>query len=95
MDRETHRAREPFKIAKETLRSHQAPEWLTIDAASLTATASSTRTTPVSRSSSDSSSSRLRSAIEMPPASGRTLPAPWRGAGSPRDGDVDASRHVA
>jgi len=27
---------EPFKIAKETLRSHQAPEWLTIDAASLT-----------------------------------------------------------
>ena len=34
--RETHRAREPFKIAKETLRSHQAPEWLTIDAASLT-----------------------------------------------------------
>ena len=30
--RETHRAREPFKIAKETLRSHQAPEWLTIDA---------------------------------------------------------------
>ena len=34
--RESHRAREPFKIAKETLRSHQAPEWLTIDAASLT-----------------------------------------------------------
>ena len=33
--RETHRAREPFKIAKETLRSHQAPEWLTIDPASL------------------------------------------------------------
>jgi small subunit ribosomal protein S4 len=33
--RESHRAREPFKIAKETLRSHQAPEWLTIDAASL------------------------------------------------------------
>ena len=28
---ETHRAREPFKMAKETLRSHQAPEWLTID----------------------------------------------------------------
>ena len=27
--RESHRAREPFKIAKETLRSHQAPEWLT------------------------------------------------------------------
>ena len=34
--RETHRSREPFKIAKETLRSHQAPEWLTVDAASLT-----------------------------------------------------------
>ena len=33
--RETHRAREPFKIAKETLRNHQAPEWLTIDAANL------------------------------------------------------------
>ena len=29
----SHRAREPFKIAKETLRSHQAPEWLSIDAA--------------------------------------------------------------
>jgi small subunit ribosomal protein S4 len=33
--RETHRSREPFKIAKESLRSHQAPEWLTIDAAKL------------------------------------------------------------
>jgi len=33
--RETHRAREPFKIAKETLRNHQAPEWLTIDATNL------------------------------------------------------------
>ena len=33
--RETHRSREPFKIAKETLRSHQAPEWLTVDASSL------------------------------------------------------------
>ena len=33
--RETHRAREPFKIAKETLRSHQPPEWLSIDPASL------------------------------------------------------------
>ena len=33
--RESHRTREPFKIAKETLRSHQAPEWLTIDPASL------------------------------------------------------------
>ena len=33
--RETHRAREPFKIAKESLRSHQAPEWLTVDPANL------------------------------------------------------------
>jgi small subunit ribosomal protein S4 len=33
--RESHRAREPFKVAKETLRSHQAPEWLRIDAATL------------------------------------------------------------
>ena len=33
--RETHKSREPFKIAKETLRSHQAPEWLTVDATSL------------------------------------------------------------
>jgi small subunit ribosomal protein S4 len=29
--RESHREREPFKIAKETLRSHQTPEWLTVD----------------------------------------------------------------
>jgi small subunit ribosomal protein S4 len=35
--RESHRAREPFKIAKETLRSHQAPEWLSVDAAALSA----------------------------------------------------------
>src|SRR6476620_5019745 len=33
--RETRRGREPFKIAKETLRNHQAPEWLSIDAATL------------------------------------------------------------
>jgi len=33
--RESHRSREPFKVAKETLSSHQAPEWLTIDAAKL------------------------------------------------------------
>ena len=33
--RESHRSREPFKIAKETLRSHQAPEWLTVDPANL------------------------------------------------------------
>ena len=33
--REVRRAREPFKLAKETLRNHQAPEWLSIDATSL------------------------------------------------------------
>ena len=33
--RESHRAREPFKVAKETLRSHQAPDWLSLDAANL------------------------------------------------------------
>ena len=38
--RESRRAREPFKIAKETLRSHQAPEWLTVDATSLSGTVS-------------------------------------------------------
>jgi small subunit ribosomal protein S4 len=36
--RESHREREPFKVAKETLRSHQAPEWLSIDAAKLAGT---------------------------------------------------------
>ena len=36
--RETHRTREPFKVARETLRSHQAPEWLTVDAANLSGT---------------------------------------------------------
>ena len=35
--RESHLSREPFKIAKETLRSHQAPEWLAVDAATLAA----------------------------------------------------------
>jgi small subunit ribosomal protein S4 len=29
--RESHQTREPFKLAKETLRSHQTPEWLTVD----------------------------------------------------------------
>jgi small subunit ribosomal protein S4 len=29
------KAREPFKLAKETLKSHQAPEWLSVDAAKL------------------------------------------------------------
>src|SRR6185436_19356903 len=33
--RETRRSREPFKVAKETLRNHQAPEWLVIDATNL------------------------------------------------------------
>jgi small subunit ribosomal protein S4 len=33
--RESRRSRDPFKTAKETLRSHQAPEWLTVDAAKL------------------------------------------------------------
>jgi small subunit ribosomal protein S4 len=36
--RESRRSREPFKTAKETLRSHQAPDWLTIDAAKLSGT---------------------------------------------------------
>ena len=43
--REIRRGREPFKVAKETLRNHQAPEWLSLDAGSLTATVS----TPPSR----------------------------------------------
>ncbi|HEX2626222.1 MAG TPA: 30S ribosomal protein S4 [Candidatus Limnocylindrales bacterium] len=33
--RESHRSREPFKIVKETLKGHQAPEWLALDAAKL------------------------------------------------------------
>ena len=36
--RESHRDREPFKLAKETLRSAQVPEWLTIDPTTLTGT---------------------------------------------------------
>ena len=36
--RETRTGREPFKLAKETLRSHQAPEWLSVDAAKLAGT---------------------------------------------------------
>ena len=36
--RESHRSREPFKLAKETLRSHQPPDWLSIDAAKLSGT---------------------------------------------------------
>jgi small subunit ribosomal protein S4 len=38
--RESRRSREPFKTAKETLKNHQAPEWLSIDAASLAGTVS-------------------------------------------------------
>ncbi len=33
--RENRRGREAFKVIKETLRSHQAPEWLSLDAAKL------------------------------------------------------------
>jgi small subunit ribosomal protein S4 len=33
--RESKRGREAFKTVKETLRSHQAPEWLSLDAAKL------------------------------------------------------------
>ena len=43
--RETRRSREPFKVAKETLRNHQAPPWLSIDAGTL----SSSVVTPPSR----------------------------------------------
>jgi small subunit ribosomal protein S4 len=31
--RESHRERELFKVVKETLRAHQAPDWLSLDAA--------------------------------------------------------------
>ena len=33
--RESHKNREPFKVLKETLRAHQAPEWVSVDAANL------------------------------------------------------------
>ena len=33
--RDSRREREPFKVAKETLRSHQAPEWLSLEPARL------------------------------------------------------------
>jgi small subunit ribosomal protein S4 len=36
--RESHRALEPFKVIKETIRSHQAPEWLSVDPANLAGT---------------------------------------------------------
>jgi small subunit ribosomal protein S4 len=36
--RESHRARETFKVVRETLKSHQAPEWLSLDATNLSGT---------------------------------------------------------
>ena len=39
--RESRRGREAFKVVKETLRSHQAPEWLSLDAANLAGTVAS------------------------------------------------------
>jgi small subunit ribosomal protein S4 len=36
--RESRRSREAFKTIRETLRSHQAPEWLSLDAANLAGT---------------------------------------------------------
>jgi len=39
--RESHRSREAFKLVKETLKSHTAPEWLSLDAANLTGTIAS------------------------------------------------------
>ena len=33
--RDSRREREPFKVAKESLRSHQAPDWLTLEPARL------------------------------------------------------------
>jgi small subunit ribosomal protein S4 len=36
--RASRAAREPFKIAKETIRSHQPPEWLSVDPAKLAGT---------------------------------------------------------
>ena len=33
--RESHRSREAFKVIRETLKSHTAPEWLSLDAANM------------------------------------------------------------
>ncbi|HJP87757.1 MAG TPA: 30S ribosomal protein S4 [Candidatus Limnocylindrales bacterium] len=33
--RESHRSRETFKVIKDTIKGHQAPEWLSLDAAKL------------------------------------------------------------
>ena len=35
--RQSRTQRGPFKTAKETIRSHQAPEWLSVDGAKLSA----------------------------------------------------------
>ena len=60
--REPHKTREPFKIAKETLRSHQAPEWVRVDAAKLGGSVvdlpAATRCRSISTSSSWSSTTR-------------------------------------
>jgi small subunit ribosomal protein S4 len=40
--RESRRGREAFKVVKETLRSHTAPDWLSLDAAKLSGTVVST-----------------------------------------------------
>jgi small subunit ribosomal protein S4 len=39
--RESRRGREAFKVVKETLRSHTAPDWLSLDAAKLSGTVTS------------------------------------------------------
>jgi small subunit ribosomal protein S4 len=39
--RESRRSREAFKVIRETLRSHQAPEWLSLDGAKLAGSVSS------------------------------------------------------
>ena len=39
--RESRRSREAFKVVRETLKSHQAPDWLSLDAAKLSGTVSS------------------------------------------------------
>ena len=36
--RESRRAREAFKVVRETLKSHQAPDWLSLDATNLSGT---------------------------------------------------------
>jgi small subunit ribosomal protein S4 len=36
--RQSHRERELFKVVKETIKSHQAPDWLSLDAANLAGT---------------------------------------------------------